>query len=433
MVRPCLLALAACSIPASPAIAAPPDPGPGSLSERIARFDETLDAANRISGVLRVSRGDSLLVESSFGFANVELGVRNAPETRFCIASITKEMTRLVAWQLLVEGRMGLGDTLDEFVPSFPRGSEITVEHLMRHRAGIPHRVTTSEETSRPLTPEAMTQRAMLHPLIVTPGSESVYSSAGYTVLARVIEIVEGRPFAEVLEARVFGPAGMTSAFDGDFRSVLPGRAASYMPGEDGLLNAPLVDLSFLAGAGSVFCTAADLERFFRAYRAGAFGDAAWGSLQRDGGISWLGATNGFQAFLVFDPESDMLSVFTGNTFGGGPGQLREALPRLVRGESVAGRPRPTAEVVPDPARLYEYVGEYETRPGATLPVAVRDGRLMIADSVVVPLSDTRFYFQNWSQPLEFVRDAAGAWTLTSTDADGTLRTWPRVAGERHR
>lgn len=40
------------------------------------------------------------------------------------------------------------------------------------------------------------------------PGSDSAYSSAGYSVLARVLEIAGGRPYAELLEAVVLAPAG---------------------------------------------------------------------------------------------------------------------------------------------------------------------------------------------------------------------------------
>lgn len=398
------------------------------MVQRIARFDASLDPSNRLSGVLRISRGDSLIVNECYGFANAELGVPNTPDTKFCIASITKEMTRLVAWQLLVERKTSLDAPLSSFIPEFPRGNEITVEHLMRFRAGFPHRVTTDAETCRPMTTEDVTRCVMRASLLVAPGTESVYSSATYSVLARVIELIEGKRFAEVLRERVFVPAGMHDTADVDGRTVLPRRAASYVPGLDGPLNAPLVDLSFLVGAGSVFSTAADLEGFFRAYRRGVFGEAAWSSLQKEGRVSWTGATNGFHAFVDYDPDPDVLVVFTGNSFGGGAAQLHDALPDLVAGRQPVARPRPAQAAAVPVSRLREYVGAYESRRGSTLQVGLRDGHLMLADSIVIPISETEFYFQNWSKSLTFVPgDRPGTWGIRNDLGDGKSEVWPRV------
>ena len=402
------------------------------LAERVDAFDASLDRVNRLSGVLRVVHGDSLLLEKAFGYANRELEVPNTSETRFCIASITKIMTRLIAWQILVEGKCRLDSPLSSFVADFPHGDAITVEHLMRHRAGVPHRVVPENEQWHPVTAEEVTRFAAdyvgSHGTLVVPGRESIYSSGGYSVLARVIEIIEGRSFSEVLQERVFGPAGMHDSFDVDGRTLLRHRAQGYVPGLDALLNAPAKDLSFLVGAGSVYSTAADLERFFRAFRGDTFGSAAWSSLQSEGSVTWIGATNGFHSFLKFDPSQEFLVIYTGNSFGGGSGQLQDAIDEFLAGNDVEGRPRPSHLVSVDLTTLRGYAGDYETRPGATLSVGVRSGQLTIADSVAPALSETEFYFQNWSRPVSFIKDPeAGEWSLRSTNWEGTVETWRKV------
>ncbi len=399
-----------------------------SLSARVERFDEALDPVNRISGVLLVVRADDVLLHEAYGMADYELGVPNTTSTRFCVASITKVMTRLVAWQLLIEGKVQAGSTLDELLPGFPRGDEITYMQLMQHRAGIPHRVTTPADTWRPMSAADVAARAAEHELLFPPGSRSSYSSAGYSVLARVVEIIEGEPFADVLRRRVFEPAGMKDTFDVDHRTLLAGRARSYVPGRDGLLNAPLQDLSFLVGAGSLVTTAEDLVRFLKAFRDGTFGQAAWFSTQGPGPAKWTGASNGYHAFLDYDPETETVFVFTGNTFGGGAGQLRTALPKLLAGEDVAPRPRPAETVEVDAARLAEYVGRYESRPGSYWTVELRGNELLIADSVVLPISQTEFYFQNWSKVFTFVRASEDdPWSIRNVGWDGEEETWPRV------
>lgn len=403
--------------------AGPSSPEPSELLERIRRFDASIDPTNRLSGVLLITQGEDVLAHECFGMADHELGAPTTVSTRYCIASITKEMTRLVAWQLLVEGKITLNTPLSGFVHDFPRGDEITIEHLMRHRAGLPHRVTTGADTWKPMDAKSVTARAGESELIADPGTEYSYSSATYTVLAHVIECVEGASFRDVLAARVFRPADMASSSDLDGRSLLPGRAKSYVPGRDGLLNAPLRDLSYLAGAGSVVSTAEDLLAFHRAYRDGTYHPAAWSSLQGDGPTHWTGASNGFHAFLDHDPDTDLTVVFVGNTFGSAPGQLREALPEILGGAEQIGRARPTEWAGVPRKQLEAYVGHYTSRPGATWEVNLRGDDLMIADAVALPLSSHSFWFQGWAQEFVFEQENEGApWSLRVGD-----EVWPRV------
>ncbi len=54
------------------------------------------------------------------------------------IASLTKSFTSTIILQLVDEGLLTLDTTLARFVPDYPNGENITVEHLLRHRSGIP-------------------------------------------------------------------------------------------------------------------------------------------------------------------------------------------------------------------------------------------------------------------------------------------------------
>ncbi len=399
------------------------------LRQQIVAFDESFDPVNRLSGVLLIARGEDIVLHEAFGLAEYELDAPNTLETRFCIASITKEMTKLVVWQLLIEGKLRLDTPLSEYVPDFPRGDEITVEWLLRHRAGFPHRVTDPSETWRPMTAAEMTKFASRSELLIDEmGSESHYSSAGYSVLAHLVEHVEGESFSEVLQRRVFEPAQMHDTADANGRSLVRRRARSYMPGTDSLINAPLQDLSYLVGAGSVVSTAADLRRFFLAFRGDRFHAAAWTALQGEDSAHWTGASNGFHSFLDYDGETDVLVIFLGNTFGGAMGQLRSAVPDMLAGADVATRTRPDIIATVEPDRLEEYAGTYQSRPGAFMTVEVWNGELLIGNTIALPLSETAFYYQPWSNTLSFVADeSSGQWRMKRTHANGDIELWPRI------
>jgi len=89
------------------------------------------------SGAVLIARGSRVLVNKAYGMANCELAVTNTPQTRFRIASVSKQFT--AAAVLLQEQRklLSTDDPLAKFVPDLPHGEEITIHHLLTHTSGI--------------------------------------------------------------------------------------------------------------------------------------------------------------------------------------------------------------------------------------------------------------------------------------------------------
>src|SRR5262245_36048243 len=69
------------------------------LGRAIDAWAKPLVENGHLSGQLLVARGGKVIVERSFGYANRELKVPMTPETRLCVASITKPMTILLAFR----------------------------------------------------------------------------------------------------------------------------------------------------------------------------------------------------------------------------------------------------------------------------------------------------------------------------------------------
>ena len=202
---------------AAAAVAETAAPG---LEQRVDRHLQPYVDAGHLSGTVLIARGDEVLYEKSFGLADREHAVANTPRTRFCVGSINKPMTIVILARLLEAEKLALTDELAKFLPEFPRADEITVGDLLRHSAGIPHRVTSPLDETRPQTPASMVALAAAEPLVFEPGAESVYSSAGFSVLARVLELAGGKPYAELLAEHVLRPAGMADTSDAGTRAT---------------------------------------------------------------------------------------------------------------------------------------------------------------------------------------------------------------------
>jgi CubicO group peptidase (beta-lactamase class C family) len=127
---------------------------------------------------------------------------------------MTKPMTVFLAFELMKERKIGYGDSISRWLPEFPRSDSITVEHLLRHRSGIPHELVPDSLATEPRTAEEMVGIAAGLPLDFSPGSRSNYSSGGFTVLARILEIASGLSYGELIEEKLFRPLEMTNSED---------------------------------------------------------------------------------------------------------------------------------------------------------------------------------------------------------------------------
>ena len=396
---------------------------------RDARLEQAIDAythayvaAGHLAGQLVVAKRGVVVAERSWGMANRETGTPITPETAINIASITKPMTWTVAHQLIAEGKLADTDSVAKWIPGFHPGSGMTVGHLLRHEAGIPHRVTTEEEESQLLSPADVVEFARKAELQFAPGSKAQYSSAGYTVLARVLELASGLPYGELLKRRIFDPLGMTHTFHPDSRRIVPGRASPYIPGIAGIENAPLKDMSFLAGAGSVYSTARDLLAFLLASVHGTLGGERMGSTLGPR-TEWNGSSNGFLAFATYDSASEVATVFCGNVSTGASAKLKAALPRLVAGEKLAPGTLPAvfadlgSRRRVDPKALARYEGAYRLFNGQRIDLKVQGDVLAANDWILVPTSDSTFFSLRDYADVTPVRAADGGlerfdWTI---------------------
>lgn len=395
-----LLLLAPGAGPAAGAAGPATDPG---LDAALDAFARPLVEAGHLSGQLLVSRGGTVLAERSWGLAHREMGVPVTPGTRFNIASITKPTTIVLALQLLDEGKLAETDTLGRWIPGFAAGDSITVGHLLQHRAGIPHRVTTDLDETEPMRPADLVEFAKKAKLDFAPGSQGSYSSAGYTVLTRVLELASGEAYETLLERRITGPLGMTRTVHADMRTMVADRAASYVPDVEGIGNAPLKDMSFLAGAGSLYSTARDVHRLLLGLVEGKLGANVRASLVRAGGkIAWNGSSNGYRAFADWDSASGLAIVFCGNVHTGAPDLVRAAVPRLVAGQEVPPAALPAlaasaaragaAATEAETAALRRFEGVYQLGNGQRLEFRARDGILSANEWILVPAGDGSFF-----------------------------------------
>ncbi len=127
--------------------------------------------------------------------------------TRFRYASLTKLLTADAILAKVNEGELSLADRLPDLVHEWraavdPRAGHITLEHLLRHRAGFDRHRTPDPmalHNVRPWCPGDLTQVAQLK-LDFEPGARTAYANLGYCLLGVVLERKSAQPFREHME-----------------------------------------------------------------------------------------------------------------------------------------------------------------------------------------------------------------------------------------
>jgi len=255
-------------------------------ADRLSRIDEVVTesiAKKECPGaVVLVGRHGMIVFRKAYGHRAVLPTLEPMTlDTVFDLASLTKVVATTTSVMALVEsGKIRLADRVAKFIPEFVSGGgerdQVTIEHLLTHRAGLTPDDPMALYTG---TPKEIFERKYKQPLASPPGARFVYSDVGYEVLGELVRQVSSLPLEEFARQRVFVPLGMK---DTEFRPGGVGRVplSRIAPTEkiNGIVRRGEVHdprayaLGGVAGHAGLFSTADDLARFCGAMLAGGGG-----------------------------------------------------------------------------------------------------------------------------------------------------------------
>lgn len=376
-------------------------------AKRIDAFIKPFASANQFSGVVLASENGKVIYEQAFGLANADYKLPNQPNTRIGIASITKYMTLVILTRLVEEKKIAPADKLNKYIPDFPNGDKITIEMLARHRSGIPHRVMPPEMESVGYTSAEFIEKVKQAKLAFEPGTQRLYSSAGYSVLARTLEIASGKTYAQLLQTYVFTPAGMTDSVTFDGEAVMERRAQDYYLSPDGLVNAPLKNYSFLVGAGSVFGTARDTYRFAEAVLDGKYGANVKAAFDGQGPFNGSGSTNGHRSYFELARGQKYGFVILANSAGVFD-LIQQGLTEILQGKEPTVKIFTIPTIIPNPNKnLEEFLGRYKRADGSETEIVLKNGFLYSSDIKLYPIKPDCFFEYRFFGEACFARDEA--------------------------
>ncbi len=244
-------------------------------SDKVAALSELCQATadtGLFSGAVLVADQGKVIYKQAFGLANREWNIPNTTDTRFRLASVSKQFCSMLVMQLVQEGQVGLDDRITDYLPYYRRdtGDRITLHHLLAHQSGIKdftasfdYRGTVSRLS---FGKDEFIKTHCSGDLTHEPGTIYSYCNAGYVILGRIIEKVTRESYERNLRKRIFEPLGMKNSGYDRNHYVIEKRASGYTRGPFGIENADYINIDSSPGAaGALYSTVEDMFLWDRA------------------------------------------------------------------------------------------------------------------------------------------------------------------------
>ena len=414
-------------------------------------------------GSILVARGNEVILDKGYGFANLEWEVPNSPSSKFRLGSITKQFTAASILLLEERGKLSINDPVKKYMSDAPPAwDKITIYNLLTHTSGIPSFTTFPDYASlEPFTttPEQLVKRFRDKPLDFQPGEKFSYSNSGYVLLGYLIEKISGESYEKFVQDNIFTPLGMKNSGYDSNSAIIPHRAAGYSPGPNGPENAGYINMRVPLSAGGLYSTTDDLLRWEQALFGGKLLSPA--SLQKmttpfkddyacglgvhtvNGRkvIEHGGGIEGFNTMLAYYPEDKLTVVVLSNMNGPATPGIASKLAALAHGEKVV-LPSERKEVRVDPKLfdgyvgnsklLQRYVGQYQLASNFILTITLEGDKLFAQatgqpKAEIFPEGEREFFYKVVDAQITFETDSSGRATSLTLHQNGADMPAKRV------
>ncbi len=193
-----------------------------SLDEEISRFIERQGIVGASVGIVKDGQ---LMYAKGFGHADLDAGETTEPHHQFRIGSLSKLITTVAVMKLREDGELSLDDKVfgeDGLLPQYrnikdKRAYEITVEHLLSHKAGwskrtygdpmfIPLKIAEEMDVPAPADLDTIIKFVLSKPVPYAPGTRYDYSNFGFCLLGKVVEAVSSTTYERYVKRELLAP-----------------------------------------------------------------------------------------------------------------------------------------------------------------------------------------------------------------------------------
>ena len=184
---------------------------------QIAKYFKNLCTKNKFNGNILVAEKGQILYEFGSGFSDHDKKDSLKIESRFQIASISKQFTAVSVMILYDRKLLDFDDLVTNYYPDFPY-KKVTIRMLLCHRSGVPNYEGLGihpYSNGFTLNNQKMMELYALQKIRPNfPANQRFkYSNSGYAVLAAIVEKVSGVGFTNFVQTNIFDPLNMKDSY----------------------------------------------------------------------------------------------------------------------------------------------------------------------------------------------------------------------------
>ncbi len=210
-----------------------------------------------------------------FGLADEEKNLPASSQTIYRIGSISKVVTATEIMRLHQLEKIDIDQPLTTYIKDFSVNSRfenthpITLRSLLSHHSGLPSDILAGMWVQNPISLEELVHIIKDECLASPPQTMYKYSNIGFSLLGRIIEITENKPFPEAIGDNLLQPLDMKYSSFELTPQIEKLYSKGYREGKEAE-RTPLRDLP----AGSMLSNVEDMGHFIRFI----FSDGKWGN-----------------------------------------------------------------------------------------------------------------------------------------------------------
>lgn len=214
-------------------------------------------SGNRPGAAVLIAKGDKLVYCKSYGLIDMEKNVAVSCDTKFHLASASKQFTAMAILKLIDEDKLSFDTNLQQIFPKFPDyGKHITIQHLLTHQSGLVEINTSSGDPIGFLMKDRdrLNRLMQMDSISFPAGTKLKYSNTAFSVLAEIVSELSGLSFDEYMQIEIFSKVGMnaTSYYPNNIQ-----RNIGYRILQDSIIKAKGASDATM-GSGTVYTTAND-------------------------------------------------------------------------------------------------------------------------------------------------------------------------------
>ncbi|WP_286856557.1 MULTISPECIES: serine hydrolase domain-containing protein [Sphingobacterium] len=415
--------------------------GQQSTAAKLANYMQAQSTINQFSGTVFVSKDGIPLLKKAYGMADYEWNISNTVDSKFQLASVTKQFTATAILQLVDRGQLSLDDKLSKFFPDYPKSDSVSIHMLLSHSSGMA--MGFKEIVLSTISSDSAYAAIKQIPYAFSPGTNTAYSNIGYYLLARIIEKVSGDSYAAFLKKNIFENVGMKHTGVSSNDAIVSKKAKVYRRAPDGFIHNPYINWNINLGHDGVYSTVEDLALWDKALYGSTILSAEmktkmftphnaenWGYgfiinpfynhghqlIAHDGGF--FGTMSSFNRFT---DDKLFITVLSNNESQSHI--IAYGLSAIAFGKEVE-LPYRHHRVRSDTALYKNYVGQYDA-----IQILEVDGKLYYNDMEreLIPESGTKFFRSDDNdRTVEFVRDRTGVYNAIILTKGGVKEIFKR-------